>query len=95
MLQDLSHTPSMQELTTLLRTNAQRLNQAFNLCVGMTPFEYHREVRMQTSKKLLTETLLSIQKISAQVGFSSPANFTAAFRKKYNTTPRNYRNANI
>jgi transcriptional regulator GlxA family with amidase domain len=48
---------------------------------------------LRRAVQLLTTTNLSVQDISAQLGFENPANFATAFRERMGTTPRGYRQA--
>jgi DNA-binding response OmpR family regulator len=88
---NLGHTPKLDQVARTARTNVSRLNHAFKHCVDMTVFEYLREERMKKARKLLTETQLEIQSIAQELGFTSGANFTAAFKTKYSLTPSQFR----
>jgi two-component system response regulator YesN len=47
--------------------------------------------RMEKAAKLLAEPRSSVDSVSAAVGYSSPKNFTRAFKHFYGATPRAYR----
>ncbi|UTD56602.1 response regulator transcription factor [Halomonas sp. MS1] len=92
LLNSLSDAPSLQELARLVGTNAKRLNAAFKEMVGMTVYEYLREIRMNEARELLSNTHLSVSAIAAHVGFSSSANFSTAFKEKFGTSPMKFKN---
>lgn len=89
----LDNPPKLSQIADALNVKKHRLNNAFQECVGMTVFEYERQLRMQTAKQLLRETELDIVTIALSVGFSNPANFSTAFRKYTGSTPSAYRKA--
>lgn len=91
-LQDsLSLTPRLIDIAERLGVNERRLSRAFRKCLDMTPFDYLRQERMKEARRLLTETPLSIVAISEEVGFSSAANFSTAFREHVGVAPSDYR----
>lgn len=93
LLDDLAHPPRLQALAASIGTNAKRLNAAFKQCVGVTVFDYLREVRMKTALRLLSETSLEVQQISRALGYGSTANFSTAFRERFGVAPRQFRKA--
>ena len=95
LLRALSHTPELQELAEAVGTNSKRLNEAFRQCVGVTVFEYLREERMKEACVLLSGTGLPIQAIALEVGFTSGANFSTAFRERYGLSPSQFRQSRL
>lgn len=91
LLRSLASPPTMKELEQLTGTNSKHLNHAFRECAGATVFEYLREERMKEARSLLQQTDLPIQDIAHQVGFTSSANFSTAFRERFGVTPRAFR----
>lgn len=69
----------------------RRLVRAFRKSLNMTPFEYVRQERMNEAQRLLTQTALSVVTISQELGFSSAANFSTAFRDYVGVAPSDYR----
>jgi AraC-like DNA-binding protein len=49
-------------------------------------------VRIEKSKKLLTENSISISAIALQCGFKDQSYFTKVFKKETGTSPKKYRN---
>ena len=67
------------------------LSRVFKKQTGMALVDFVLEQRLAEAKTLLTRTLLSIAEIAEQTGFSSPAYFSACFRKKNGLSPSGYR----
>ena len=66
-------------------------SRLFKQSLGVSPYQYIIEQRIDRAKTLLKTTSLSIATISTQVGFASQNQFTVQFRKYVGTTPINYR----
>jgi len=63
----------------------------FKAYLGRTPAEEIRRVQLERAKELLLNRDLSITEVALSSGFSNATRFGIAFRKKYGTTPRNFR----
>ncbi|MEL7551481.1 DNA-binding response regulator [Pseudomonas protegens] len=87
----LSYTPDLHELAAQVGTNRKRLSEAFRQCVGVTVFEFLREERMKEACRLLYNTRLPSQAIALEVGFTSGATFSTAFRDRYGISPNQFR----
>ncbi|WP_150777854.1 response regulator transcription factor [Pandoraea sputorum] len=91
LLENLADPPGLQALAASIGTNAKRLNAAFKQCVGVTVFDYLRELRMKTALRLLSDTTLEVQQISDELGYGSAANFATAFRQRFGLAPSQFR----
>ena len=58
----------------------------------MSFITYLNDYRLSMAARLLLSTEDSVLTISQQVGFENLSHFNRAFKKKYNKTPREYRN---
>lgn len=65
--------------------------RAFQKKYGLSPIRYHRHMRMEQAKTLLSTTAFPIGKISNMLGFSESSHFVSAFRKATGRTPLAYR----
>jgi len=61
---------------------------------GISPHQYLIELRLTIGQNLLLETVLSVEEISARIGYSSSSAFIAAFLKRYGVTPAQMRRNN-
>jgi DNA-binding response OmpR family regulator len=83
----LANPPSLKSLARLMGVHERRLTQAFRVSLGKSVKDYLRDERMSTAQKLLHLRQLSISEIAETLGFSSPANFAAAFRRHVGCSP--------
>ncbi|GAB3002616.1 hypothetical protein GCM10010960_05160 [Arenimonas maotaiensis] len=93
MLQDLAKTTELEALARAVGSNKRRLGEAFRTQTGTTVFDYLRELRLREAHRQLAETTLDIQTIAQDVGYSSGANFSTAFRERFGLSPRQFRQA--
>ena len=65
--------------------------RVFESITGSSPIEYRNRIRIENAKELLEDTTLPVSEISGILGFSSPAYFCDAFKKKVGSSPAKYR----
>ncbi|MDF3834954.1 DNA-binding response regulator [Cupriavidus basilensis] len=88
----LSDPPTLPDLARALGVDKRRISSAFQRNLGVTVFEYIRLERMKKARHLLARTSLSIAAIAEEVGFTSTANFSTAFRDHMGVPPSAFRN---
>ena len=89
----LNNLPKLTEIAEQVGTHDKKLSAIFRQHLGMTVFAWVREKRLVKAQELLTHSSMSIEEISAQVGFASAANFATAFRERFTITPSGYRSS--
>lgn len=65
--------------------------RAFKAAMGMTPFEWVRERRLEHAMNLLRRSDLSLADISAECGFSDQSHFARIFARNVGLAPRAWR----
>lgn len=68
------------------RTIQRRLSED-----GLTYRQLLTEVRMGRARDLLAEHEVTVKRIGRELGYSSPQQFTRAFKKRFEITPQEYR----
>ena len=81
---------SVNELAERVNIDRSYLYKRFVEETGMTPKEYIMDYKLQLSAKKLKLKSSNVQKVLAQLGFSSYRVFEQAFKKKYNVNPKEY-----
>ena len=87
----LSNTVDWKALSAELGVSYSKLRHVFAEQVGLPPARYHLGLRLDEAKRLLKETALTVQAISARTGFSDPNHFSALFAKKTGLPPTRFR----
>lgn len=67
------------------------LKRRFRQATGATLIEYIQKKRIEEAKRLLEETVLPAEEVSARVGYEEPAFFRKLFKRLTGLTPREYR----
>ncbi len=68
------------------------LFRIFKEVYGVTPVSYQQALRLQAAQVLLRSTDLNCNEISHRVGYGNVYFFHRLFKKKFNVTPKQYRN---
>lgn len=89
--QTLSNPPSLDRLARMVGTNRRRLNEAFQSLCGQPVFGWLREERLRQAKSQVTGTNTPFSVLSEAFGYSTPANFSKAFRQRFGCTPSEMR----
>lgn len=63
------------------------LEKSFRRVVGETPGRYYLRLRLNTARRLVTDTRVDMAMIAERSGFSSAAAFSRAFRSAFRTSP--------
>lgn len=67
-----------------------RFSDRFSDLMNVSPMAYLAEWRLQKALTLLDDSHTSVQEVSNQVGYQSPAAFTRAFSKRFGESPSQY-----
>lgn len=86
-----SNTIKIPELAKLENMSISRYNTVFRSVMGTSPLDYITSLRISTACELLLSTDLSINKISASVGYSDSHFFSRIFKLHTDFSPSQYR----
>ncbi|MBB6463276.1 helix-turn-helix domain-containing protein [Flammeovirga kamogawensis] len=70
--------------------SASRLRALYKQVFGITIHQFHNEVKLEVGRTMLLEGSKTISMIGVELGFSSASHFTTAFKKKFDSTPKEY-----
>ncbi len=82
---------SVEYLASLCSVSAVYLTRLFRQELHRAPHEYLQQVRLNNAARLLTDTRESVELIAEKCGFSGSTHFIRMFKKRYNTTPLQFR----
>lgn len=92
LLSDLSHTPSLNELSAEFGCAKETLIRLFKQSYGITPKSFVSNARIEKAKVLLRSGI-SIADVALDVGFSDQSQFHRTFVSYTASTPRQYQQA--
>ncbi len=82
--------PGIKELSRLVGLNEYQLKVGFKNIYGNTVYKYLTDHRMDQARRMLDTGNYLVNEAAAEVGYSNPSHFIAAFKKKYGFTPKKY-----
>lgn len=80
---------SVSQLAKEVALSERQLHRKLTSVAGITPNEYIRQYRLYQSQSKLRQGI-SVSQVSNDVGFNSPAYFSACFKKQFAMTPKQY-----
>ena len=89
----LPHT-TIQTLAYEVGMNRTKLQYGFKKLFGVSIYSYQLQLRMEKARKLLAESDKPIKQIAGLAGYNTISSFSAAFKKSFNLSPSQYREAN-
>jgi AraC-like DNA-binding protein len=84
---DLRYPWSIAELARRAGSSRRSFNMRFRAAYGMTAIDYLRASRLELAREALVHQQMSVAEAAYHVGYSSPANFATAFRKRFGIAP--------
>lgn len=81
----------LADLAGLLGMSPFHFSHLFKQSIGMAPYQYLLQQRIERAKQLLRQTNHSIMDIAFACGFSSHSHLSKQFRQTTGTTPKSYR----
>jgi len=75
----------------MLNVSVSRFNHLFKECVGISPYSFYLNLRIENAVSLLENTNIKIKEIAERCGFEDPLYFTQVFKRIKGATPSEYR----
>ncbi len=82
---------SVGTLAELTGVSRERLSRSFQKCLGQSPQQVIREMKIQRATYILKDTDIPIKQIAERLGYSDYTNFIRAFRQITGKTPHDFR----
>lgn len=91
MTADLRHEMLINELAKSLNLSESRLRHLFKKETGVSPIQYLKAQRIESARKLLETTFLSVKEVMLRVGAKDKSHFIRDFKKAFGLSPSQYR----
>ncbi len=83
---------SLDNIAQAVFLSKYHLLHEFKKALGITPYEYIQQLRIDDAKRLLNITNKTVSEIAFEVGFESISQFNRTFKKISKTSPSQYKN---
>lgn len=83
----------LSELAEMAGLSKFHFSRLFKEATGVSPSQYHLNLRMIEARRLLRETEESVINIALDVGYNNPSHFAHVFHRETGMTPSEYRRA--
>jgi len=90
LIRDLKIVPKIEDIAKLMKISEKKLKQEFKEMYGQPIYTFFLNHKLNVAKQLLSENKLSIQEVGETIGYANSSHFIAAFKKKFNLTPKKY-----
>lgn len=96
ILQDaLDRVVDIPALSREFAVSYSKFRKDFKKVTALSPNQYHLELRLNKAAELLRSSTLTIKEISEQLGFETAFYFSRIFKRKFQYSPKEYRNLQI
>jgi AraC family transcriptional regulator len=90
MKTNLTQDLSILDLATLTGMSESHFSRSFKRSVGIAPYQYLMQQRVERAKQLLKQQAISIGDIALDCGFANQTHLTKVFRQMTGMTPKAY-----
>ncbi|MEM9330532.1 MAG: GlxA family transcriptional regulator [Pseudomonadota bacterium] len=87
MERNLETTLAIGEIAKRVAISQRQLDRIFRRHTGVSPVRYYLEARLDRARGLVTQTELPILDVAVACGFSGHAQFTRAYKNRFDVTP--------
>ena len=89
--QNVNQPIDFKQLAEQVNMGYSSFRHEFKLHIGLSPKQYHLQLRISKAKSLLTNTTLTISEIAGSLNFGSPYYFMKLFKKRVEMSPTQWR----
>ncbi|MBP2315726.1 AraC family transcriptional regulator [Azospirillum soli] len=86
-----NESPRLDDIARHAGMSVSALQRLFRAAHGTSVFDYYRSVRMDRARALLEQDRVSVTEASYAAGYSNPANFATAFKRRFGLSPKDAR----
>jgi AraC family transcriptional regulator len=90
MKANLTQDLSILDLATLTGMSESHFSRSFKRSVGISPYQYLMQQRVERAKQLLEQRSIAISTIALDCGFANQTHLTKVFRQMTGMTPKAY-----
>ena len=88
MKTDLGRSIPSKEIAKEMRVSLTGMHNAFKAATGMSPVQFHQNLRLHEARRLLLYEEASAEEASLRVGYGSASQFSREYRRLFGAPPR-------
>ncbi|MFQ5622641.1 MAG: GlxA family transcriptional regulator [Paracoccaceae bacterium] len=92
MEETLEDPPPVRDIARRIGLSVRALESLFSSTLGVSPGAYFRRLRLETARRLVSDSGLPMRDIAVRCGFASQAAFSRSFRSHHGIAPSVMRN---
>ncbi len=81
----------MEKLAGKLHMSYAHFRRVFKQQTGLSPYQYHLQLRIHRAREMLHGTTLAVCQVAAKLHFENPYHFSKIFKKKTGMSPSQWR----
>jgi AraC-like DNA-binding protein len=81
----------MEQMASSFSVSEKRFRRIFKQQMGLSPYQYHMQVKIYRAKEVLRGTALSVKKTAASLCFETPFRSSNAFKQRTGVSPSQWR----
>jgi transcriptional regulator GlxA family with amidase domain len=81
----------MKKLTRSLRLGWVHSERIFLQQTGLSPYQYHLQLRINRAREMLHGTTLTVKQVARQLNFENAYHFSKIFKQKAGMSPSRWR----
>lgn len=93
--EDLESPPRMDDIAVELDVSRAHFFRIFKEHTGLTPYQYHLELKLNRARRMLRNSDLSVKHIARVLGFSNVYHFSKLFKNKVGLSPTPWRHRGL
>lgn len=82
---------NLEEFARRYQMSYSYFRKLFKTYTGLSPAQYHLQLRLQKARDLISSTNKSVKEIAYSLGFESPFHFSKIYKKKFGASPNKSR----
>ncbi len=83
--------PPIEKLAASLGLSTTHFYRVFREHTGLSPYQYHLQLRVERARQMLLGTTMNIKEIAATLAFESPFHFSNVFKQRTGMSPSQWR----
>jgi AraC-like DNA-binding protein len=83
--------PAIDKLAASLGLSTTHFYRVFRDHTGLSPYQYHLQLRVERARQMLRGTTMNVKEIAALLAFESPFHFSNVFKQKTGMSPSQWR----